>query len=352
MSLSALARALGRWTAASIVGIVLVIALGSALLGGTVALAVVALALSIVPLLVARRWPAVGAWLAAALLAAAPFALVMARWMLDQPLVISRWRCGTGDAALWILVMPTAQALLALLAGALWRGRRRLARLWQPMTTVGVVVGMGLLLAGGVRTLQWGPASDVEWVLSRAEAVEIPGIPTDGASVVEVAGVVVERSCILGACEAGLRTTTMAASDEALHTTYETWSAADPVVVYVLGDFRVIEATPMPHRRGTRRLALDLRHPWVIDLHVADVADAFGPSPAALLLALVGLLACAGSQWLGGFAPLVWRRLGARRAERDAGHIDEVIALRMTHAAVLVVTALPLLASAWIGLVV
>lgn len=342
------ARALGRWIAATGVGIALVVGLLWAVRGGA-ALWLVVLPVALAPCWLSRRHPNAGAWLAAALLAASPFALVMVRWRLDTLLVASYWRCGTGDALFWLGTVPIAQAMMALAAGALWRGRRRLARLWRPSTHVVVGLCVALLALSTARTLALPVATDAQSMLSKAESTQLPAVPADGTYVDVAAGVEIERSCEAGACEPRLAGDRSEPSDAFLDGS--PWPAEAPVTVYALGDVRVIEAVPAAPHTGLSRVAYDLRTQRVIDLHVSDVAQVFGPGPAPVLLALLGLLATLASSMRGSLAPQVWRRLGAYDADARADGIDEVIALRMTHLAILVVTALPLFASAWIGLV-
>lgn len=348
--LAGLGRAVLRWLAASVVGIALVLVLAWSLPGSAVGFAFAGLLVVAVPLVIARRHATVGAWIAASMLAAVPFALLMARTSLDQPLVISHWRCGTGEAMLWLFGVPVVQGVMALSAGVLWRGRRRLGRLWRPASIVGLALSAGLLLPGMVRTLQAGSAADVESVLARAEAIELPPVPSMGIHTDEAAGLVLERACAEGRCELRLLSTDPEAERRSIH---HEWAADAPLTVHVLDGWRVVEGQSPHTRRGRIRVAVDVsgETPWLRDLHRRHVADAFGPSWASLGLLLLAVLSVLGSSRLAPYAPLVWRRLGARNAEAESGRVDEVIALRMTHLAVLVVAALPMIASAWIGLV-
>jgi hypothetical protein len=337
-----------RWIAAILLGITLVIVCALVPRGGPATLAVAAILLVVVPLVVARRRPVIGSWLAAAMLAPAPLAALMAFDASDGLLIAYHEQCGTGAVAVWLVGVPFLATILGLLAIGLWRARRSFAPLWLPAGLLALLTALALLVHGGARQLRYGSANELDDVLARASLVELPAAAPGSTSTVTAAGLTVERRCGPETC--ALRLGREGGELHEPHHPHHEWAAGTPLAIHVLDelDLRILEGT-RPYPSAPRsRLVFDLGRERLTDLDVRDVAPWFGPPATALGLLLLAVLAVASSMTVGTVGPLVWRRLGARKAPEDAT-AEDVIALRSTHLAVLVVAATPLLASLWLG---
>jgi len=336
-----------RWAGASLVGIGIVIVAAMVAKADPLTLALTICLLLVAPLMIARQFPKIGSWLAAAMLVSAPFALLMVVSSTNTWIVLSGWRCGTGEMGLWLVFMPMAQAFFALGAGPLWRARRSLARVWAPMTVVSLCAAGLLLLPGAYRYSTQGTA-DKASVLARAHSQLLPATAPGTTVTVESLDLNVRRVCEEETCEL-----TVAPLGEPLDDHFRSGSpirVGEDVTIHAFAHWRIIEAT-VPHGTGSSlRTVVDLKRRQIIDLHVRDVALWFGPSANALALLLLAFGIVLGSTLVPSVSPLVWRRLGALRAT-ETDSLEEIVALRSMHVAVLVVASLPMAAYAWLGLV-
>ncbi len=336
-----------RWAGATAVGIGIVILAAMVAKADPLTLALTICLLVLAPLMIARQFPKIGSWLAAAMLVSAPFALLMVVSSTNSWIVLSGWRCGTGEMGLWLFFMPIAQAVFALGAGPLWRARRALARLWGPATVMSLCAAGLLLLPGAYRYSTQGTA-DQESVLARAEAQALPPTAPGTTVTVEALDVRVRRACEEETCELAV-----APWGESFDDRFRSGSpirAGEGVTVHAFAHWRIIEATASHGTGSSLRSVVDLKRGRIVDLEVDDVAPWFGPSANALALLLLAAGMVLGSTLVPSISPLVWRRLGAIRAT-DTDTLEELVALRSMHVAVVVIAGLPLAAYAWLGLV-
>jgi len=335
-----------RWLGATFVGIGLVAAVALVHDAPPLVLALLSIGLLVVPLALARRRPRLASWLAAALLAASPVALLMSVYAADDWLVLSHERCGTGDAAL-VLLVPVLQAVLALGAEVLWRLRRSLGRAWLTATRLALGAAVLLLAVGGTRYALQGSV-DRAAVLARAHAVTLPAAAPGLSTVDDALDVTVRRSCADQTC--ALTIGPIGAPDVASSLYTAPIVADQPVTLYAFEHWRLVEAHTTHARRPSLRTVFDLQTGRVVDLQVHDVGPWFGPAPNVLVLLLLAAALGVGTLAVPPAGPLVWRRLGALRATED-DTLDEVIAWRSTVLATVVVASLPLWAQAVLGLV-
>lgn len=116
-------------------------------------------------------------------------------------------------------------------------------------------------------------------------------------------------------------------------------------IVHRMGDHRIV-TVPGTHRE----VAFELPSPGKVDLYVHDVAADFGPPQTVLFLGWLALIAVGASTAVGSQQGRVWRRLGAK-GPLQLAELPGVVALRMTHVAVLAWVAVPLIACVRTGLV-
>jgi len=334
-------RALLRWIAAALVGVLVTILCAVTPDGGLFALPYVAGPLVVIPLVLARRRPRVAAWLAPVMLAAAPLAWMMTLGMVDEPLVAYD-RCGTMEGIMWVFGVPFMATVLALAGAGLWRARRAVAGAWRPAGVFVLLAATVLLGLGGVRMLGHGTIDSRADLLARAEAFELAPAAAGSRTTTTIAGLAVQRTCDEATCEVHLGVPGREIVEEPFVRLRLPVEA--PLTVYAFEHLRIVQG-PLPSPEA----AFDLERGRTGSISLHDVAAWSGPPAAAVGLLLLAALGVAASMTVGTTGPLVWRRLGARRVPEDAT-AEEVLALRSTHLAVVVVAAIPLLACAWIGL--
>ncbi len=337
-----------RWLGATAVGIGVVILGAMVARANPLALALLAAVLVLAPLAIARRFPSVGSWLAPALLVSAPFAVLMIAGSTNAPLILSHERCGTAEAGLWLFVMPLAQAILALGGGVLWRLRHRLGRVWAPATMITLGLTAAMLLSGAYRYFSLGSVERARDVVAQASAQQLPAVAADSQHTAEVSGLVVHRACEQALCELSLGLAGTPPDERAilprglrLDTT---------VTIHSIHRWRIVEATGHHARSSAYHAVFDVERGRLTDLELRDVTPWFGPSGNALAMLLLAAGLVLGSALLPATRPLVWRRLGALQAPHDPT-LEEVVALRSMHVAVLVVASLPLCAYVILGAV-
>lgn len=321
-----------------------VVALGVVAHGSTVLGAVLAVVLlAVLPLLLARRAPRVGGWIAFSMLAGAPLAFEFALCVGNPTYVGAPLRCGTG-AAVAIVSTPVIHGVLMLPVLALWGMRRQFASwLRWPARVAVLVVGVMLLLAL-VRSASAPAVTDVR----AAELMGPPiGVVDAQSPVLEVDGLTLRHRCEPGACRVE------ATRGEGAVSVLESFEPQRPlrVAVHHRGPF-VAFSQARPDSTARDWLGVLHREKLRLGRLRASSADlTLAPAQEILLIAALGLVAVAVSMMVRPITPLVWRRLGAKRAEQEALQ-DDVIALHLAHFAVAVTIAIPLLAAAALGLVV
>lgn len=303
-------------------------------------------ALVVAPLWIARRAPATGAWVALCMLGALPFALGLSIESVDRLLVVAHWRCGT-PRAMMLMSLPFVVLALQLPLLAVWFARAQLARVWPLLATVAIVGVVALLGPATLRHLGQGGPPTREQALARMSStvVTVEGDRT----VHEVAGVEIRTTrcperCVVTAAVLGQDD---AEPVEILHG--EEPSDRGPVrsvIVHRLGGKRIITIPGRPYATA----AVELGSPGKVEIHVHDVAGGFGPPAAILILGWLGVIAVVVSTVIGVQQGRVWRRLGAKGPVHLA-ELPDVVAMRMTHLAVLAWVAVPLIASVRAGLV-
>ncbi len=160
-----------------------------------------------------------------------------------------------------------------------------------------------------------------------------------------------ERACTAESCEITVAAIDSREPGVSPVSTPLQWSLDTPLTIHRLGRWRILEGErhqatgPAPHA------VFDVDHGRLVNLTVRDVADWFGPPLAAVALLLLAIAAVSASLWVPAATPLIWRRLGAREAT-TTDTLEEAIARRSMHVAVVLVASLPLLACAVVGLVV
>ncbi len=336
---------------ATALGIGLVVAGAATATANPLGLVVIALLLVLAPLVIARRWPKVGSWLAMAMLVACPFALLMIIGSTDRTLIASHWRCGTPQAMLWMTVMPTTAALLALGVGPLWRMRRSVARAWRPASSVVLLISAGLLMVGAQRHLELGPLHDAASVLDRTHQVTVPPTAPWARVTVTAQDLALERSCTGASCEMTVAAIDPPEPGVPPASTPVQWSLHAPLTIHRLGRWRILEGERHQFEGPAPHAVFDVEQGQLVNLTVRDVADWFGPPLTALALLLLAIAAVSASLWVPAATPLIWQRLGARDAT-TTDTLEEAIARRSMHVAVVLVASLPLLACAVVGLVV
>jgi len=298
-------------------------------------------AVSMVPLLAARRYPAVGGVAARSILAALPLAFALAMRVADVELIVSHWRCGTGDIAI-VFFTPFVQALMVLPALAVWAARRKLARVWRHASRIAVAGVMLLALVGVARSVSRGPATARVF-----DALPHTTLPAQFERV-EVDGLIVQRTCEANLAECPLSISVPGESDPP--TSRGWWSPDTRVTVTTLGDLRIVgHVADKPSATPVYGLAYDISTGRTVDVTASDLAHRFGPAYGALVFVVLGLIAVVGSMAVPATAVSIWRRLGAREPSGD-DRCDESIALHIAHLSVALAVGLPLLAAASVGL--
>lgn len=266
-----------------------------------------ALALALHPLAVRAAGPRARHALAAALLAQSSLPLLGALTALSEPLVASRWRCGTGDAVLLCMApvwsaMCAGAALAGLSLGLPHLGARG-ARWLKALAAVKLAAAVALLALAGARAT-WAPPID-RYVDGLPVVGVLPALP-DGRSDERphhVGAVDVQRQCGDAHCTSSYIAVT-ARGDLSSGSMPWSWFAQETRVRFDAHARALVFETASPGSRS----AFSLRTWRLDDLTVRAVASRVAPPAPWIGASLVGLALAAltlalsrrapGSPWL------------------------------------------------------
>lgn len=347
---AALFSGLSRWIAATAIGIALAFVLAQTPALGPIAAMVLGACVVVVPLLIARRDPPMGAWLAMVLIASVPMVVWLMALGGRQPLVGYRG-CGLGVGLFWIIIMPGGQTLAAIVASGLWRCRDMLAGALRPLRSTLLVVGFGVLCVGTVRTATLGPAPTREALLDTREALTVSR-PAEGEEYsVVLEGLDVRARCEQEGCELSLTAQLGSEPGAFVHERQqERWQPGWVLSVRRVGPWRIVQLPHPPNRSYGDSIVLHDTNPGAHALDIESLAPWRGPSWGSLTLLAMALLGVLVTFNTHGREADVWRQLGARPTVAQANGRPNTVAMRAMHIAVVLVGAAPLMAEASLGL--